>query len=70
MQVEPVFYHSLPAAIPEEFMHAVDACGVIALTMGEGRWAMNCIRQRVPFFGVTLSDAHTKMVITKLEAEV
>ena len=60
--IEPVFYHTLPIEVDEEIMHSYDITSVIELTAGPGNCALTCIRQRKPYFGITLTDDHSELL--------
>lgn len=68
--MEPVFYHALPITTDEEWHHCYDLAAVISLTAGPGSDALTCVRQRKPYFGVTLTDEHSNQLITWLEKKV
>ena len=66
-QAELVFWH----AFPESFYKAV--CGrynvgvVIDLTAGNGDLAMWCLKNRIPYMGICLSEHHKKVLQDRLD---
>ena len=62
----PVFYHDSPAVVAEELVHYLQAKAVIDLTPGCGNWALQCLRKRIPYLGVALSDRHKDLLGKKL----
>ena len=69
-QEEPVFYHASPPVIGEELMHSYELKAIFALTAGAGDMAMTCLRNRKPFFGICLSEAHKDALLARLEQQV
>ena len=67
---EPVFFHTYPIALDEELIHSYDLSAVIDLSVGAGNVALSCIRQRRPYFGVTLTECHSAELIEWLTARV
>lgn len=67
---QPVFYHAPPSTIGEELQHSYDLRCVYALTIGDGSWAMTCLRLRRPLFGICLTEEHKVALLAKLECEV
>ena len=57
--VEPVFYHSLPIEFDEEMIYSFDIVSIIELAAGQGNAALTAALQKKPYFGITLTDAHT-----------
>ena len=58
----PVFYHDRCAVVAEELVHYLQAKAVIDLTPGCGNWALQCLRKRIPYLGVALSDRHKDLL--------
>ena len=67
--IEPFMLHAPPCSMYDELLHAFEAKGLIGLA-GDGRGALACLENRLPFFGLTLSEAHTSTLMTYLEAKV
>ena len=67
---EPVFYHGHPIKLDEEVVHSYDLEGVIDLSAGNGQLALTCIRQRKPYFGITLTEAHSAELLNWLTSKV
>ena len=40
------------------------------MTIGDGSWAMTCLRLRRPLFGICLTEEHKVALLAKLECEV
>lgn len=68
--VEPVFYHSLPIAVDEEWCHSFNCAAMVSCNAGAGHDAYVCVLNRKPFFGVTLTDEHTHHLKIHLEKMV
>ena len=68
--LEPVFFHAMPISTDEEWHHSYDLCAVISLTVGPGNDALTCVRNRKPFFGVTLTAEHSAALTKWLESQV
>ena len=65
--IEPVFYQSLPAQVHEEMLHSHAVTGgTIDLTVGDGKLALQHVISGIPYFGITLSENHTKAVKSDL----
>ena len=47
-------------------MHSYDITTVIDLSTGAGNMALTCIRQRKPYFGITLTPQHTEHLLSWL----
>jgi hypothetical protein len=45
-------------ALVEELLHLSQSMGVIDLTAGASPWAVCCVEQGLPYFGVVLSEVH------------
>ena len=64
--VEPLLFHSLPKVVYEEMVHQFDAKAVIGLA-GDGRLAMTCLEQRIPFVGFGWTERHCEALRKRLE---
>ena len=60
--VEPVFYHSLPVAIDDDWMHSYDLVGSVSCAAGPGHDALVCTLNRKSYFGLTLSEENTRQL--------
>ena len=67
--VEPVFFNTLPKVLIEELMHLSGAAAVIDLTAGSGGWALACLEQGIPYFGVVLTEIHLSELHSHLARE-
>ncbi len=67
---EPLFFHALPASVSHELMHSYDAVAFISLSAGEGKAALEAIKRRIPYFGVTCTETHSRWLLSRLEALV
>ena len=65
-----MFYHGHPIKLDEEVVHSYDLEAVIDLSAGNGQLALTCIRQRKPYFGITLTEAHSAELINWLTSKV
>ena len=65
-EMVPVFYHEAPSVLASELIHYCQARAVIDLTPGSGHWALHCIRARIPYCGVCMTDAHRDLLSKKL----
>ena len=68
--VEPVFYHSLPCEIDEELVYSFDIVSVVELAVGQGNLALTQVVRKKPYFGITLTEAHTAGVKDWLISQV
>lgn len=64
--IEPVFFNTLPKVLIEELIHLSGCKAVIDLTAGAGAWAVTCLEQGIPYFGVVLTELH----LTELHAHL
>ena len=64
--IEPAVFHPLPEEVYDEMCHAADlkatGGGVIDLTAGSGKFAIMCLKKGIPYVGITLTDAHAKLL--------
>ena len=65
-EMAPVFFHEAPSVLASELIHYVQARAVVDLTPGSGHWALQCIRSRIPYCGVCMTDAHKDLLFKKL----
>jgi len=66
---QPVFWHSTPPEMAEEFIHGFmgDGGAVIDLTPGDGKWALMALRHRKPYMGVTFTKHHKEALGNRLD---
>lgn len=69
-QVLPVFYHECPAIVGAEISHLAQAAAVIDLTPGSGHFALHCVRHRVPYVGVAMTQLHKDLLERHLVSQV
>ncbi len=50
---QPVCYQELPVAFWEGMVRAYSGAAIVDLTPGSGRFAQHCVRNRLPYVGVT-----------------
>lgn len=65
-ELVPVFFHESPSILAAEVLHYLQGRAVVDLTPGSGHWAFHCIRRRVPYLAVTLSEKHRDLLFKKL----
>lgn len=58
----PHCYHSLGSELYEELIHSYCVKGIIDLTCNDAILPEVCVRKRIPYLGVCLSDAHCKAI--------
>eukprot|EP00435_Cladocopium_sp_Y103_P058340 s2357_g20.t1 len=58
VDVVPVFFHEGPQEVAMEALHYLQAVACIDLSPGGGSWALHCLRSRIPYTGVALTNAH------------
>lgn len=64
---EIVFFHAWPTDLYAELIHSLAADAVLDLTAGPGHCAKAALQARVPYVGVTLTEAHQRMLQTHLQ---
>lgn len=69
-QVEPVFFHSPPLSFFDGIVTDYDLGYIIDLTPGEGHLALTCLRRKMPYVGICLTEAHRTALTTHLCASV
>ncbi len=57
-QVEPVFFHCFQASFFETLVDDYHLAAVLDLTPGPGLMAISCLKKRIPYMGVCLTEAH------------
>lgn len=67
--IEPMMYHACPASLHTELCHSMDAVAAISAG-GDGRLASVCLERKIPFFGLTLTDDHSKALTAFLQKRV
>ena len=70
VELEPVFYHSLPEAFYVEVLQAFPIGAVIDLTAGEGCLARAAYQCNIPYAGMTFNEAHEAGIRTRLEGRI
>jgi hypothetical protein len=61
-ETEPVFFHAKPFPVVDELIHSYFARAVVDMSVANGVWAYACMKRRIPYVGITCSDAHTDQV--------
>jgi hypothetical protein len=56
--VEPVFWRSRPLKLYETLVADYKLSAVVDLSAGDGTLMVHCSKQRIPYCGICLSDAH------------
>ena len=69
-QVLPVFFHECPPIVGAEIAHLAQAAAVIDLTPGSGHFALHCVRHRVPYTGVAMTQLHKDLLERHLVSQV
>ena len=69
-EMETVFYFQPATSLVEELMHLAQARAVIDLTAGAGVWALAALENKIPYFGVVVTDTHLKELTDRLVREV
>lgn len=64
---QPVFYHEWPLSLHEELVHSYQLRAIYDLCSGGPDMPMTCIRNEIPYFGLTLTESHKSMLLAKLE---
>ena len=59
---ETAFWRSRPVKLLQELRHSYQLEGVIDFTIGDGAFALDCAKARVPYFGWCLTDVHAELV--------
>ena len=68
--VQPAFFFESPEAAAMELLHSLGATSVVDLSCGSGHFAMTAIRNRIPFLGVCLTNAHMQALSQRLTSRV
>ena len=68
--VEPVFWHGRPGVVWAEILHSYRLGAVVDLTVGDGQLALQCARQRIPYFGFCLTAVHATKLCEHLIEEI
>ena len=64
--IEPVFLHALDIKVYEEFLHSFVVQAMVDGTPGPGHCALACVRRRVPYLGLCLSDDHATLLMKRI----
>ncbi len=65
--IEPVFMHALGSKVYEELLHSFSIQAMVDGTPGPGNCALACIKRRVPYIGLCLSDGHADLLLHQLQ---
>eukprot|EP00438_Fugacium_kawagutii_P017120 Skav204436 [mRNA] locus=scaffold1093:205958:209098:+ [translate_table: standard] len=65
-ELVPVFFHDSPPVVAQEILHYLQAKMVVDLTPACGNHAFECLRKRVPYLGICLSERHRDLLMKKL----
>jgi hypothetical protein len=65
-RTEPVFYGSLPTHFWQELLHSFNVRAAIDLSAGSGEVCKAALTQRKPVLALTLSEAHSTLLIDHL----
>ena len=61
-ELVPQCYHSMSADLYDEIIHSYCLTAIIDLTCNDGILAEVCVRKRMPYMGVCLSDTHKEAI--------
>ena len=64
--IEPVFLHALDIKVYEELLHSFVVQAMVDGTPGPGHCALACVRRRVPYLGLCLSDDHATFLMKRI----
>lgn len=70
--VEPTLFHALPYLMWEDLAMTMGWCAVVDLTASDGMLALACVKNGLPYCGVTFTPRHTELLqarLTKLVTE-
>ena len=56
--LQPVFFHALPAEYYLECIHSYSLVGILDLSCGGGQVAQACLTKRIPYMGFCLTETH------------
>ena len=68
--LEAVFYHALPLKTDQEWHHSCGVCSTVSLATGPFNDALACLLLRKPYFGITLTDTHSRLGVQWLTKQV
>jgi len=64
----PAFYHESPEIMAAEVAHSLQPKSVVDLSPASGHWAMYCIKHRVPYVGIAMTQCHNDLLLKKLKS--
>lgn len=64
--IEPAFLHALDIKVYEELLHSFVVQAMVDGTPGPGHCALACVRRRVPYLGLCLSDDHATFLMKRI----
>ena len=67
---EPVWFHQKPYALCEEFAHSYFAKSIVDFSPAGGQFALVAMRKRIPYVGITCSEAHSAELLKHLQTVV
>ncbi|CAK9116306.1 unnamed protein product [Durusdinium trenchii] len=65
-ELVPAFYHESPQVLAAELHHFVQGRMVFDLTPGSSHWGLQCIRLRIPYIGICMTETHRDLLMKKL----
>ena len=64
--IEPVSIHARDMKVYEEFLHSFAIQAMVDGTPGPGHCALACVRRRVPYMGLCLTDDHAALLLKRI----
>ena len=64
----PAFYHAEPTGLVVQPTHTAHPVAIIDLTPGSGYWAVESVRNKVPYIGFGHTTVHCDMLCSKLRS--
>ena len=66
LDMVPTFYHEGPRELAMEVVHFLQAVSVLDMSPAGGHYAMEAVKNRIPYTGVCLSEPHKEELMKRL----